>query len=260
MNLKDVTPGLSAKIVNGDTESILAGLLRSILYNSTIIQSTPHPEEKNLKVNALFEYALSRYIRRTFSLSNIKEVSSLKTKIKNDITSTTISWKSFITALEILSITQMAIRITILDIDGLETHHDYLADLSKSEMVLAGLFKQICTDRKIGATRLDQLLDRYVKVQRQNVSAKEIASVRGNLKKEISKDNITWKIFIKCLVLLGAIRFKFSVAISTGPNLPAWAAETFVDISNTNIGKLDTQKDPNELSVQGICGGSSNDV
>lgn len=57
------------------------------------------------------------------------------------------------------------------------------------------------------------LLERYIVRSGINQNLKEISSVRGNLKKELLKSSMSWKIFIKGMRFLGVEKFKIQVTI-----------------------------------------------
>ncbi len=81
-----------------------------------------------------------------------------------------------------------------------------------SDSVLASMFKTILMDLGITAMRFDQLIDRYM-VNALISNIKEVSSQRGNLKKELLKAQMSWKVFIKGLVFLGVVRFELALTL-----------------------------------------------
>jgi ribosome maturation protein Sdo1 len=86
---------------------------------------------------------------------------------------------------------------------------------SNSEGILAGIFKEI--RKKIPATFFAQCIDVYInKRGKYNASVKERASARGNIKKELEKDEMSWKVFMKGLEIIGARKIEITFRITGG--------------------------------------------
>ncbi len=81
-----------------------------------------------------------------------------------------------------------------------------------SDSVLSSLFRTILLDLGISAMRFDQMLERYM-IKAMISSSKEVASERGNIKKELLKPQMSWRVFIKGLVFLQIKRFDISVTL-----------------------------------------------
>ena len=82
-----------------------------------------------------------------------------------------------------------------------------------SDSILASIFRNILMDLGITATRFDKLLARYISNSLIPVNIKESSSRRGNLKKELMKSSMSWKVFIKGLVFLNVKKFEISIRI-----------------------------------------------
>jgi ribosome maturation protein Sdo1 len=86
---------------------------------------------------------------------------------------------------------------------------------SNSEGILAGIFREI--RKKIPAMFFAQCIDVYInKRGKYNASIKERASARGNIKKELEKDEMSWKVFIKALEIIGARKIEMTFKITGG--------------------------------------------
>lgn len=79
--------------------------------------------------------------------------------------------------------------------------------------VLSRLFRQMLLDLNIGPSRFGQLLQHYILDARNGVpnNKKDQTSQRGNLTKELSKPQMTWKVFCKAMRLLQIVRIEFVV-------------------------------------------------
>lgn len=81
------------------------------------------------------------------------------------------------------------------------------------DSTLASMFRLILSNYGIGNDRFNAILERYI--IRANIprNIKEISSVRGNLKKELTKTAMSWRVFIKGLKFLGVERFDLVIRL-----------------------------------------------
>lgn len=80
--------------------------------------------------------------------------------------------------------------------------------------ILAGLFARIIYEMNISVPRWLSLMDAFVTDARngaQTENQKDRTSMRGNLTKEFSRDQMTWKVFIKGLRFLQIVRFQLTI-------------------------------------------------
>ena len=82
-----------------------------------------------------------------------------------------------------------------------------------SDSILASLFKTILHDIGITASKFNVLIERYIIRSNIPQNIKEISSTRGNLKKELLKSTMTWKVFTKALVFIGVKKFELIIRI-----------------------------------------------
>lgn len=83
---------------------------------------------------------------------------------------------------------------------------------SNPEGILAAIFAEI--RRKIPPRYFAQSIEWYLaKRGMANASVKKRSSERGNVKKELFKDVMTWKVFIKGLEIIGAVRLEINFKI-----------------------------------------------
>jgi len=81
------------------------------------------------------------------------------------------------------------------------------------ESVLASLFRSIIFDLGIGIERFNVLVERYMVRAHLPTNLKEASSVRGNLRKELLKPSMSWKVFIKGLKFLNIKKFDLNVTL-----------------------------------------------
>lgn len=82
------------------------------------------------------------------------------------------------------------------------------------------------------------MVERYIlssmRYRHSNITnIKETSSIRGNLKKELLKSSMSWKVFIKSLKFLGVRKFEIRITIHTN------ARKTFVEEQVVHIADID---------------------
>ncbi len=82
-----------------------------------------------------------------------------------------------------------------------------------ADSVLSGLYRKILFDLNIDFTRFNHLTEQYIIRAGLARHAKETTSVRGNLKKELLHDRMSWKVFIKGLNFLRIVRFDITIRL-----------------------------------------------
>lgn len=88
-----------------------------------------------------------------------------------------------------------------------------------SDSILASLFRTILMDLNVTAIRFDRLLERYINNARLPNNIKEASSQRGNLKKELLKSSMSWKVFVKGMVFLNVRKFDISIKLHLSSGL-----------------------------------------
>mgnify|MGYP003594290000 FL=1 len=94
-----------------------------------------------------------------------------------------------------------------------EVVYDSDKQVGNARNALAKLFRTILLERRISHQNVDHYLQRYLNDPNNHISknSKDRSSERGNLLKQLGKDTITWKIFIKGLKLLRPRHIKIIV-------------------------------------------------
>lgn len=82
-----------------------------------------------------------------------------------------------------------------------------------SDSVLSSLYRKILLDLNVDVTRFNYLIDQYIKAAGLARYAKETTSVRGNIKKELLHNKMSWKVFIKGLNFLRVDRFDITIRL-----------------------------------------------
>lgn len=77
--------------------------------------------------------------------------------------------------------------------------------------ILASLFHRILFELGIDTERFNQLMARYIVNARIPVNVQEASTAKGNLRKELMGDKMTWKTFIKGLRFLNISKFEIVI-------------------------------------------------
>jgi hypothetical protein len=112
--------------------------------------------------------------------------------------------------------------------------------------VLSVLWRQLLMVLNIDGWRWDKLMRKYLADPHNGIqnNSRDRSSARGNLNKELKRDDMTWRVFLKALKFLDPIRVVFTVKI------------TFQDGRTYNVSaKL---KDRGPLPPEGHDGDGSN--
>lgn len=83
------------------------------------------------------------------------------------------------------------------------------------DMALAALFKDICQETSIDTNKFSWFMELYLSDRRNGVpqNVKDRASVRGNVRKELLSDNLSWKVFCKALRFIDVEKFELSIML-----------------------------------------------
>lgn len=82
-----------------------------------------------------------------------------------------------------------------------------------ADSILASLFRHILASYNVTNDRFNSYLERYI--VRSNIprNIKDISSVRGNLKKELTKNTMSWRVFVKGLQFLNFNKFEIIIRL-----------------------------------------------
>lgn len=79
---------------------------------------------------------------------------------------------------------------------------------------LAALFHRILFENGVSPNVLEEMISVHTeKLKRSNVSGVNIGSYKGNLKKELFTNKMSWKTFIKGLKVINPLKVTFTVTI-----------------------------------------------
>lgn len=79
------------------------------------------------------------------------------------------------------------------------------------EAILANLFRGILEKAGLPESRFNVLVDKYVINTMGHEDAKELTSVKGNMKKEYLRSHMTWKVFVRGFRIINARSFTITL-------------------------------------------------
>lgn len=96
---------------------------------------------------------------------------------------------------------------------------------------LAILFRTLCREMNLGAFGWSQLMHQYLHNPANGIknTPKDKATARGNLNKELFRDRLTWKVFMKAIRFFNPIRAEFTVRLRLQSGEKIEATVTMMD-------------------------------
>lgn len=211
MDYKDAIMNYGEEIKTGTPDSILSSLFRTILND---IGMDIH------RFNGL----LLKYLTRINHELNFREIASIRGNLSNELLRSVMTWKVFMKGLLFLNIQQFMILITIEDDKEQISHHEHFVDMKEfstikkvdsinPDYILSGLFQKIKTALNIDEELFNKLITDYIRRVNIGIKDEDISSIKGNLKKELNRKHMTWRVFIKGLMFLNTHRFTIELKL-----------------------------------------------
>jgi hypothetical protein len=106
---------------------------------------------------------------------------------------------------------------------------------------LAELFRTIQYDLGISGPRMEVLISEFIINEKRNLPDNRVARflVRGNIRRELERSSMTFKVFVKMLKIIGVKRMNFGVEIDFGNSAPIQKHSVFVDLKNHSGKSID---------------------
>lgn len=212
MNHKEMLIPYNEEIKTGTPDSILSSLYRSVLRDLGIEESR-------------FYVLIDKYVNRSISTEDIKELSSIKGNLKKELMKSVMTWKVFIKGLLVINIakfdivvnikikdedqTASVVKIVVLDPTEMKSEKK----IDGTESVLRNIYNEIMLKLGITLEKFNELTNQYIIRANIPLNVREISSTRGNIKKEILKSSMSWKVFIKGLIFLNVEKLDMAVKL-----------------------------------------------
>lgn len=128
----------------------------------------------------------------------------------------------------------------------LESKHKFVDETYGFGGVLAKLFRSMLKDRQVSMGVWNRLVARYMTdpTNRIHSTRRDHTSARGNLMKEFSKPQMTWKVFCKAMKFMQCQRFELHLTVYDRAGKP-WHHQVTGDLRNTFMdeSELDDEED-----------------
>ncbi len=203
--------GFNEQIQSGGPDSILAHFFKVIIFNL------------KMDMNGFFRL-IDRFIISINGITLINEISTARSALRRELMSQTMTWNVFLKGLLFLRIKEARIELVLFR-EGEETSvHEHIVQITNIKEIedeerindLSIFFKTIVEeDLKIDKDLFKQLLDRYVWFSKPGSSDAEKHSAKCSLKRELYKNSISWKVFVKGLILLKTTRMIIRITLTS---------------------------------------------
>lgn len=211
MDYKDAVMNYGEEIKTGTSDSILSSLFRTILND---IGMDIH------RFNGL----LLKYLTRINQQLNFREIASIRGNLSNELLKSVMTWKVFMKGLLFLNIQHFMLTITVENDKEEISQHEVFVDMKEfstvkkvdsinPDYILANLFKLIKEGLNIDEVKFNDLITDYIRRVNIGIKDEEISSIKGNLKKELNRKHMTWRVFIKGLMFLNTHRFTIELKL-----------------------------------------------
>lgn len=214
MKIKDVTIPFGEQIRTGTSDSILSGLYRAIL------------EDIGIKDEGRFMMLVNKHVTRTVTPEEFTEISSLRGTLRSILMQQTMTWKVILRGLMVINVIKVDVGLHLyfddgdmkdcavmrsIDLDP--TTNPFGKDLYKKDATVSHLFKDILVAMNITTNKFNDLIAQYIIKANIPINMERVSSTRGNLKKELLKSTMSWKVLVKGLIFLKVPRFVIGVSL-----------------------------------------------
>lgn len=218
---------LPPPITMGSPDALLAGFYRQILSEIGIDMQR-------------IGYMASRATIRAAPFSRVQNISSMRSKLIQEILHPSMTFKVFLKSLSFISARDLELRFDLFfsaEHDVVRAHlpelrhqaiikvsvlDEYLVSTkaAKPGKLLADVFKSACQAAGIVGDAFRDQLTRRTLAKKRKISGKKQSDIRNNDKKEFTADEMTWKVFFKGLEFLEIERLSLTAIVthSSGRN------------------------------------------
>lgn len=214
MDLKNLILPYGEQIRTGTADSVLSSMYRDIL------------NDLHIKEEGRFIMLLNKYITKITPPEDANEISSLRNNLRKELLKSVMTWKVFVKGLKALNVKKLdvalhlkvsssdvteaaVIRTVILDSNVLKKERE----ITDSNKAISVLFSDILYELDITTNKFSKLIADYIEKANIPSNIKEVSSTRGNIKKELLKNTISWKVFIKGLIFLKVNKFDIGLSL-----------------------------------------------
>lgn len=201
-DLKSQEVRYGEELGSGGTDAILSSFFRHILSNLGIDGNR-------------FQALLDRYVLSQGLANNTVEVGTSRSALRREFMSPTMTWNVFVKGLMFLRADEVRMTVFLFREDDLPTiiHEQMFHINSKAaeeetegQNLLGEFYRNILMEQlfiDVKSAEYSAYLDRYVKFSKPNSTPSEQYTHKCSIKREVSKESISWKVFVKGILVLG---------------------------------------------------------
>ena len=190
-------------IRTGGAGAVLARLIRTIMYDLGLTDQDH------------YDSLMVRYIQRARFLPDAAKQESARIGLSKELLKKSITWKTFLKGLEFLNIKQVDLTLAMERIEGVTVHDISFAIGQKDDpgKLLGGLMAKIFHELDIRGDKYSALMEAYIERSRSVIHKRQKATIRASISKELLKDSMTWKTFMKGCAFINVQRFTIRVKL-----------------------------------------------
>lgn len=218
MSLKNAIKPYGEMITSGMPESVLPGMFRTILHDLGIdeVRFDNLLHKYTVKTS---EEQFAREKKEGKEPSVSKRISSARSSLRDALMRSVMTWKVLIKGIEALNATEASFGFQLWFNDENQPSVSVMKRVVFSDKevntnnVLSDVYSAIMGEMGVTQKRFVELMALYI--SRANIprDSAGIASVRAMLQKELLKEGISWKVFVKGLLLLDVRQFVFVIQL-----------------------------------------------
>lgn len=185
-------------IRSGSVESILARLFRTTIMDLGV---TTRDQYDSLMV---------RYVQKARYTDDPDKQAALRAGLADELLKEKITWKTLFRGYAFLNIEKVHFTVVIEAHSGEKSSHSVEFDVNETiepGKVLSNLLRGIFFEKRVVDDKYNELMNNFIDSSRTVIHKRQRATIRAQLHKELYKDSITWKTFVKGLLFLQVPKF-----------------------------------------------------
>lgn len=199
-------------IRTGEPDALLAGIWRQVMRDYEMDESR-------------LDDLVSEFARKMTFMDAEKQM-QYRGNVISDLVSEKMSWRTFLRGLRAIGVMKMDFNLTLHHLH-FATEHSMLIEFPKPsvdvDLVVKGekkpptelhvFYMAIMRDLGIGHEIINKLITRYMARMRVPITPSNKTSARGNIKKELWMERLSWKNFVRGLNFLEVTKFEVELVL-----------------------------------------------
>jgi len=199
-DIRDDNLAYNERIATGGVDSILSSIFRDILLDFQIDI-------------ARFQALLERFVILENKVTNSSEISTARSSLARELLKNTMTWKVFMKALRFFRAERVMMVFRLFRGDETESTHVMRIGLKtdygegwEREPKLAKFYHDILASLEIDDEQLQSYLEHYTRRFHPGVNSAEFSAAKSSLRRDLAKNTMSWKVFMKGLSVIGTTR------------------------------------------------------